>query len=202
MWDQSHAFVAVVDGHALLGVVEAHELAGESASGQDAASSPAHVAGGGDLSQAQVIGIDRLGQAVWPLAWGGAPSGRGGLAVEGFVRSQGVVNVSPALGVLMEVFDAVASDAGVEFVLEGAVQAFDLALCLGVIGSAVDGVDVQSQEAAVEPTDGSGVAEGGGELVVAEDALWHSHVGEGVPEDLEDARHGVVVSEDQPQEIA
>jgi hypothetical protein len=67
-----------------------------------------------------------------------------------------------------------------EFALDGGVEAFDLSLGLGVVGSSVEWVDVETDEGGVEgaETDGS-AAEG----VVAEDGVGETDVAEEVPED-------------------
>jgi hypothetical protein len=53
----------------------------------------------------------------------------------------------------LEAVEAVARQPGEDFGFEGAVEAFDLALGLGVVGSAVDDADVQAEESGLEPTD-------------------------------------------------
>ena len=79
-----------------------------------------------------------------------------------------VVDVAPAFGVLVEVIEGVASHTREQLALEGAVEAFDLALSLRVVWTAVDGVDGEADEVAVKETQRSRSLLLAGKGIVAE----------------------------------
>jgi hypothetical protein len=157
-------------------------LSAEGASDDDASVVVSEVASDGDASGDGVGWIvDVGGHGGRSFAVAGYPASGGGEVAECFVGSEGVVGVSPAGAVVGEVLEGVTPGVEVEeFALDGGVQPFDLSLGLGVVGSSVERVDVETDEGGVEgaETDGSS-AEG----VVAEDGVGESDVAEEVPED-------------------
>jgi hypothetical protein len=70
----------------------------------------------------------------------------------------------------LEVLQVLAADSWPQFAFESAVEAFDLALDLGAVRTAVAGVDAQANQRRLEPRDTAVVLTAGAEGIVAEDA--------------------------------
>ena len=88
------------------------------------------------------------------------------------MRSEGVVDVrSPLVDIVLEMIQAISSDVWPDLLLEGSMEAFDLALCLRMIGSSVKGLDVEADEAAFEPAERFRGLVQASEAVVGEDLL-------------------------------
>lgn len=95
----------------------------------------------------------------------------------------------PVIEISLELILAVASDGGPEFAFEGSVEPFDLALGLRVIGTSMDRMNAQSDQAGIEPTEGLGGLERGPESVVAEDGIRQPELAEGLPQNVKGGLH-------------
>lgn len=117
--------------------------------------------------------------------------------------SESVVDfASPAVGVEVEVFEGVSSDVSEHFVVVGAVESFDLALGLWMVGPSVDGANAESDEPGVEPGDSDVILSAVGEGVVAEECVGQATLAEGVPEGIPSGCGGDVESGLDAEEAA
>src|SRR5262249_5097025 len=139
-----------VDRDLVLGFLDAHDLAGQSPADQDPRSFPAGLAVAADAAQDRAGWVSDFGQASGSTPQARSPIALGRQIVQGFMRTHGVVACPPALQIALEVSQAVATDGGPQFALQGAVESFDLALRLRVIRSAMNWANVQAQKLGIE----------------------------------------------------
>lgn len=127
---------AVEDAELGAGVLDADAFAGESASDEDGVALERDLAAGADLAGDLPRLVGGFGEGGGSFAFSGPPELGGRAVAEGLVGSEGVVDAAPVLGVGVEVVAAVAAGVEVdELAGGGAVEAFALALGLGVWGS-------------------------------------------------------------------
>jgi hypothetical protein len=201
--DRADFFPGVEEADFLIGFFDADEFSDEGMAGHEAITAPGDVAGLGDPSQEGIGGIFDGWKRLGPRAAAGAESRGGWIIREGFVRAACVVDLeSPVVEIATEVFELIASGLWPEFAFEGAVEAFDLALSLGVVGSAMEGLHAESDEPRLEPGECFGDRIGSAERVVTEEGVREAELTEGVPEDLEGGPHAEIKAGDKRQEEA
>lgn len=191
--DRANKFPGIVEIDAVEMLFDSDDLSGDSTTCEDAVFFPTDVTGGGDFSQQGSCGIRHLRKESRAGSRAGLPVGCWWEIAEGLVRSFRVVDVGlPAVDIVGEVLEAVAADVRPEFAFESSMKSFDLALGLGMVGSAVDGFDAKSDESSVEPTDGFGNLKSGAEGIVGEDGGGHSVLAKSLPERVKRSGHGEI----------
>jgi hypothetical protein len=169
--------VTVIDLDFGIVIEHANTFSCKASTHQDPGTMVTNVAGRADRSEFGVGRLVHSGDFSWAAPFAGAPARVGWPVGERFVRAQRVVNRSPTLEIGLEMGQRVTPRLGQEFPLQGAIEAFDLALGLRMVRPAVDGVDPEADQPGVEPRQpDTGVP--GGERVVAEDRLGESDIAE------------------------
>ena len=99
---------------------------------------------------------------------------------------------APARNVGAEMLQAIAAYAWPNFTFQSAMEAFELALGLRMIGSAMAGADAQTDQAGLEPGESADtwvmIAEG----VVAQEFVGQADFAEDVPQRIPGGQHGLV----------
>jgi len=104
--------------------------------------------------------------------------------------------------VLLEMDEQVAAGPRPELLVERAIKAFDFSLGLRVIGTPMPGMNVEANEAGLEPGDPEWVLAARAEGVITEDVLGEATVGKGCPQDVPGGLHGAVQTDLESQQIA
>ncbi len=106
---------------------------------------------------------------------------------ECFVRSLAVVDVSPALEVALTVLEAREAMARDELLVEGSMEAFVLAECLGMVGARMNEADPQSREPDAELGEAMSGEAAPWRAIIDEYALGQAIAAEGRGQDLFDS---------------